>query len=234
MNCAIHPEATAAAYCRTCGKALCESCKRDVKGVIYCEDCLAARVVGTMPMTASYAQPPAAAAIPAPPPRVVVTSGPSPGLAGVLAGIFPFGVGAVYCGEYIKGLVYLGVFAGLAWAQSLDVSDGAHIFLGLALAFFYVYQIVDAVRTAKALQMGQPVPDPFGVKRTFSTGEGKFDTSQVPVGAVILILIGVLFLLDSVFGVHFWWLGRLWPLILIALGVWLFIKRAPGKTEREG
>jgi hypothetical protein len=232
MNCAIHPEATAAVYCRTCGKALCESCQRDVKGVIYCEDCLAARVANTMPTAGPYAAAPAAAAMPAPPPRVVVTSGPSPGLAGVLAGLFPFGVGAVYCGEYIKGLVYLGVFAGLVWGETLDMSDGAHAFLGLALAFFYVYQIVDAVRAAKALQMGQPAPDPFGVNNVF--GGGKIDTSHVPVGALILILIGVLFLLDSLFGFEFWWLGRLWPLILIVLGVWMFIKRAPGSSEREG
>ncbi len=34
MNCAVHPDAPVAAYCRTCGKALCENCKRDVRGVI--------------------------------------------------------------------------------------------------------------------------------------------------------------------------------------------------------
>lgn len=38
MNCAIHPEVAGTAFCRTCGKSLCEECKRDVRGVIYCED----------------------------------------------------------------------------------------------------------------------------------------------------------------------------------------------------
>jgi len=46
MNCAVHPEKEAAAYCRTCGKALCEDCKRDVMGAIYCEPCIAARLRG--------------------------------------------------------------------------------------------------------------------------------------------------------------------------------------------
>ena len=45
MNCVNHPEVPPIAYCRTCGKALCEMCKRDVRGVIYCEDCLAAHIV---------------------------------------------------------------------------------------------------------------------------------------------------------------------------------------------
>ena len=41
MNCAIHNDTPATAYCRTCGKAMCAQCTREVKGVIYCEDCIA-------------------------------------------------------------------------------------------------------------------------------------------------------------------------------------------------
>ncbi len=67
---------------------------------------------------------------------------------------------------------------------------------GIGIAFFYVYQIIDAVRTAHALQAGQPAPDPMGLGQTFSMGE-KFDSSKVPVGAVILIGLGVLFLLHT-------------------------------------
>ena len=46
MNCAVHNQTQAVAYCRTCGKALCEECKRDVMGAIYCEPCIAARLQG--------------------------------------------------------------------------------------------------------------------------------------------------------------------------------------------
>ena len=88
MNCAIHNQVPAVAYCRTCGKPVCEQCKRDVRGVIYCEDCLASRVEGTLP-------PPAAAVVPAAPagPR---TSGSNP-VAATLLGFIP-GVGAMYNG----------------------------------------------------------------------------------------------------------------------------------------
>src|SRR5438445_294675 len=44
MNCVNHPEAAVAAYCQNCGKALCTECVRSISGVIYCEQCLAAKV----------------------------------------------------------------------------------------------------------------------------------------------------------------------------------------------
>src|SRR5207253_9281642 len=53
MTCAVHTDQPATSYCRTCGKALCQSCQRDVRGVIYCQDCLAARLEGTVPPAAA-------------------------------------------------------------------------------------------------------------------------------------------------------------------------------------
>lgn len=216
MNCANHADTTAVAYCRTCGKPLCEKCTRDVRGVIYCENCLADRLHGVQP--------------PIPPPVVGFAptshttaqavppgTGPNPGLAGVLAGMFPFGVGAVYTGQYVKGLVHLGIFVLLIVMVSGDVPWYLHMFFGISIAFFIVYQIADAVRTARALQTGQPAPDPFGLGKAFSPGE-KIDTSKVPLGAIILIGLGVLFLLHNVLDFD---IGHIWPLILIGLGVWL-------------
>lgn len=44
--------------------------------------------------------------------------------------------------------------------------------------------------------------------------------------AILLILIGILALLDSLEMVEFWpALGKLWPLILIALGIWFLFRR---------
>jgi len=225
MNCATHQDVEAVAYCRTCGKALCANCARSVRGVIYCENCLAARLEGAPPQTGVPAPfvPPAQAAYAPPPVLPPAGSGPNPGLAGVLAGLFPFGVGAVYCGQYAKGLAHLLILFGLVWGESTTDSDAMHVMLGFAIAFFYVYQIIDAVRTARAVQLGQPAPDPFGLARTFSSGQS-VDTAKVPVGAVILILLGMLFLLETL-GFHFFNLSRLWPLILMGIGGWLFAVR---------
>ncbi len=230
MNCATHNDIAAVAFCRTCGKPLCGTCTRDVRGVIYCEPCLAARLEGTAPAAAFV--PPAQtvyppAAVPMAPLRP--GSGPNPTVAGILAGFFPFGVGAVYCSQYAKGLAHLLVFVMLIFG--LNHAGNLDWLFGIGMAFFYVYQIIDAVRTARALQEGQPAPDPLGLGQTFSMGE-KFDTGRIPVGAVVLIGLGVLFLLHTMGIMEN--LDRFWPLILIFLGGWMLYRNYERAQRRCG
>ena len=236
MNCANHADASAVAYCRTCGKALCANCTRPVRGVIYCEDCLGAKMEGAVPtgttgfvsggFSPTTVSPAASRQVPPPPPPPPGSgSGPNPTVAGILAGFFPFGVGAVYTGQYAKGLAHLAIFVLLiagANASENGRGEALGIICGFGIAFFYVYQIIDSVRSAKAIQMAQPIPDPFGLAATFGGG-AKIETSKIPMGAIVLILIGVLFLLHTM-GLGEFGLDRFWPLILIALGGWLFAR----------
>jgi hypothetical protein len=220
MNCAVHTETPAVAYCRTCGKALCAACKRDVRGVIYCENCLAERLQDVMPPAGAPGAMPSGAA----PMMVMPGNGPNPGLAAVLAAFFPFGVGAVYCAQYAKGLAHMLIFALLVWGASSG-GDAQSTLFGFGIAFFYFYQIVDAYRSAKALQMGQPAPDPFGLGEVLATGSN-VKISNVPTGALILIALGVLFLLGNLglFRFHIF-SAIVIPLLLIGLGVWMFVRR---------
>ena len=221
MNCATHNDTAAVAFCRTCGKPLCANCTRDVRGVVYCEPCLAARLEGTTP-AAAYVPPQSVyppVGIPAGP--LHTGSGPNPTVAGILAGFFPFGVGAVYCSQYAKGLAHLLIFGLLIFAS--DHAGNLDFVFGIGIAFFYVYQIIDAVRTARALQEGQPPPDPFGLAQAFSMGE-KGESKNIPFVAVILIGLGVLFLLHTM-NIFEFGLDRFWPLILIFLGGWMFARQ---------
>jgi hypothetical protein len=236
MNCANHSDQAAVAFCRTCGKPLCNQCTRDVRGVIYCESCLAARMEGAPAPGTAYTPPPPPNVYPpiggasayVPPPAMPMNSGPNPVVAGILAGFFPFGVGAVYCSQYAKGLAHLAIMVLLIVGQSSDIPGYLHAVLGLSMGFFYVYQIIDAVRTARAIQLGEPAPDPFGLASMFganpsptSATQGARSETKVPVAAVILIGMGVLFLINTVFDFS---LHRFWPFILIVLGVYLFAK----------
>jgi hypothetical protein len=153
-------------------------------------------------------------------------------LAGILAGFFPFGVGAVYCGQYAKGLAHLIIFVLLIVGASHSTSDAMGTIFGLGIAAFYFYQLIDAIKSAKAIQLGQPAPDPFGLGSMFSTGEKHELRAGVPSGAVILIVLGVLFLLHNLGP---WYLGFdiMWPILLIALGAWLFAKRRVAPEERH-
>ena len=57
-------------------------------------------------------------------------------------------------------------------------------------------------------------------------------SNAAPIGAVILIVLGALFLLDNIGLWHFNF-DRFWPLILIAIGIWLLIRRL-GLLESHG
>ncbi len=248
MNCANHVDVPAVAFCRTCGKPLCGSCTRDVRGVVYCEECLASHISGTVPPPGTTAVPPGAQ-----PPTST-----SPNLAALL-GLIP-GVGAFYNGEYAKGFLHVLIFATLIW-----MADNVNGLFGIAIAAFYLYMPIEAYKTAKARELGLPAPDPFGFNNLFGTPHAAtnaaatntqasgtaagyvpnpaMDASQappgfvpvqpvevepprrVPLGAIILIGLGVLFLLDETGFFHFDWVGRFWPVILIAVGVRVLMQR---------
>ena len=148
MNCANHPDRERVAFCQHCGKPICQECIRNVGSSVYCESCLATRLSGANAPGGA----PEGAVPPAPPPAAGV---PNPGLAGLL-GIIP-GVGAMYNGQYAKGIVHLVVFAILV---SLSNENGI---FGLFIAGWVIYQIIEAYHTARARRDGTPLPNPFGL-----------------------------------------------------------------------
>jgi len=248
MNCATHNQTAAAAYCRTCGKPLCAACVRDIRGAIFCEQCLADRMGTALP--------------PAPPPGTKIPNlpfaerVPSPGMAAIL-GFIP-GVGAMYNGQFMKGFLHVMAFVCLIWMAD----HFGPIMIPVFFAYFF-YLVFDAYKTAHALELGQPVPDPFGFERMFGptprphysaaappapgavvtppgSGTANFvpvqgtgaaaaelppqPRSGIPTGAIVLIGLGVLFFLNT-FGWLEFGLNRFWPIILIGFGGWMFAKR---------
>jgi len=195
MKCAEHPEVDATGYCRQCGKPLCHACTRDVRGALYCENCLAGLV--------SAPQAPAAHA---------ASGSPHPGTALAL-GFIP-GLGAVYNGEYIKGLIHVLAFGGIIAAQTTDIPVGLHVILAIGLACFYFYMPIEAYRTAKA-RHGEDVE---------GLGGGLVEHNR-PVGAIILIVLGVLFLLVNFHILEREWFSKMWPLGLILIGIWIMADR---------
>jgi hypothetical protein len=51
------------------------------------------------------------------------------------------------------------------------------------------------------------------------------ERERSPVFAIVLIGFGVLFLLSNLGWFSFYWISHFWPVILITIGLWLFIKR---------
>jgi len=158
MTCSNHPDRENVAFCQNCGKPLCQECTRVVGSAVFCEPCLAARLTGAgaPPAAGPYtaADPNTAYAAPGavPPP---MPGEPNPGLAALL-GLIP-GVGAMYNGQYAKGVVHLIVFAIL-----VSLADEHGIF-GLFIAGWVCYQVIEAHHTARARRDGTPLPNPFGL-----------------------------------------------------------------------
>ena len=219
MKCAVHSEVDATGYCRNCGKALCAQCARPVRDVLYCEDCLAT-VMGhaapaAVPPPAPSVPPPYAAPAAAMPGRGVRLGSPA---AAFWLGLFP-GLGAIYNGQYNKGLVQIAIFASIIVGFSSDLSDGMNAMLAIFLAGFVFYCAFEAMRTAQAKNAGEVPSDPL---ESWISGR--------PVGPIILIGLGALLLLNNFNIFQFIHLGRLWPLILIGAGLYMFRNKLGGNS----
>ena len=210
MRCAVHSDVDAVGYCRNCGKAMCSACVRQVRDVLYCEDCLAGimGIPGAVPAAASA---PAPGVVPPPyPPR----SAGNPGVAFIL-GLCP-GLGAVYNGEYNKALIHVVVFVTLVIGASSDVDTGLMVILILSAIGFCFYMALDAMRVARAKNLGGDTPP--DALESWSRNR--------PVGPILLIALGILFLLNNFDWFSFHRIERfLWPVILIGVGVILFRNR---------
>ncbi len=157
---------------------------------------------------------------PAAPPAPVHTS---PGLA-FLLGLIP-GVGAIYNGQYLKGLVHAVIFGLLISLASAAENGPGEPMLVMMTMGFYAYMAFEAYHTAKKRQAGLPVEEFSSLiapNRYFS---------RAPVGPILLIALGVLFLLDTLRLIEFRDLARFWPVLLIVAGVVMLYNRVSGGSR---
>jgi hypothetical protein len=220
MNCQNHPEIAATAYCRACGKPICEECRRDVYGTVYCAEHVPA------PAPPAGAAPPPQPPYGAPAPWAGPRTGVSPALA-FFRGLIP-GVGAIYNGQYAKGLVHAVVWGVLmSIANSSDMHGLEPVFVMLVIAW-WAYMAIEAHHTAQKLQQGEPV-DEYSSVLNLRGGAGRF-----PVAGIGLIILGVLLLLHTLNLLNFEYVTRYWPVLLIAAGVYLLWARFSGHDSPRG
>ena len=142
----------------------------------------------------------------------------SPVMATVLS-LMP-GLGQVFLGYTKLGFFHAGTAAALICLMSSNRLGALEPGVGIFLAFFWLYNLVDAYRRALLLneataRLETPqLPDGFGA--------GSFG-GRLAVG-VLLILVGLLMLLNLRFHVSLAWLNQWWPAGLVLLGLYLVVR----------
>lgn len=250
MNCANHPETAATAFCRECGKPMCQDCQRPALGSIFCAEHAPAKPVPPAPPVpapppppapepgryagSSYSVPNAPAtpiaspytAPPPPPPQPENHTHTHPGLA-FLLGFIP-GVGAIYNGQYAKGLIHAVIFGLLVSLISSGHAAGFEPLIGILIAIWVFYMAFEALHTAKKHRRGVPVEE-FSSLVDVRGAHGRF-----PAGAILLIGLGFILLLDTTDLISMDQLERYWPVGLILFGLYmLYVRLSPQASASD-
>jgi len=248
MDCVNHSGINATSYCQSCGKALCADCVRTAAGgQLLCEPCSKAWQSYQQP----FIPPPASG----PNPAAAGWLGLIPGVGAMYNGQFVKGfihvaIFAVLCAlaNYNE---YFG-FAIPAWIiyQSFEAYHTARALRdGQPLPDpFGLNEVGNWLNMgARARNPGQPfagqgtagqAQPPY--QAPYPPPAAGFDPAmppppmcwrrKEPIGAIVLVALGLMFLLGQLDLFHGQFFKYAWPLLLIALGVWLIVRRI-GDTQ---
>jgi hypothetical protein len=253
MNCVNHPEIPAAAYCQNCGKALCTECLRSVGGVVYCEPCLSARLAGaSVPpgVPNLHAHPLLAGLLGFIPGVGAMYNGQ---YVKALAHVLIF---AVFVSLSDKSFVFGLLIAAWVFYQVFDAAQTAKARrdglplpnpfglndlgsrLGMTPATPYVGGVGSVPPppgpAAQGFVPGAVPPPGYTAPPPYTPVNPPppvypVDTRQrTPVGAIVLIAVGLVLLLQTLGIFEQEWISRAWPLIIIGIGGWLLYRRTRG------
>jgi TM2 domain-containing membrane protein YozV len=142
---------------------------------------------------------------------------PSPGLAFVL-GLIP-GVGAIYNGQYVKGLVHVVVLGTLISLVDSSYIGSLEPLFGLLIALWFFYMAFEAYHTAHRRLHGLPVDEFSSLIPLRSPRAGSV------AGPVALMLLGGLFLIMTTRPEWLREVFRWWPVALIVGGAYMLVAR---------
>ncbi len=151
----------------------------------------------------------------------------SPTIAAILS-MLP-GLGQVYVGYYQRGFIHILVVGSLISLLSSGILWALTPLFGLFMAFFWLYNMIDAARRATlynealAGRPGIELPEDFNFKGI----KGSI------LGGWVLVIVGIMLLLNTLFGVSLDWLEYWWPVIPILIGAYLLYRAVQDRKESE-
>jgi TM2 domain-containing membrane protein YozV len=136
------------------------------------------------------------------------------------------GLGQVYVGYYQRGFIHAIVVSTLIALLATDIGPLAPL-AGLFLAFFWLYNIVDAGR--RALLYNEALAGRTGIElpEDFKTPGLQ---GSIP-GGLAIAAVGAVLLSHTLFGVSLEWVNDWWPAALIAFGIYLVARSVLSRSQ---
>ena len=201
--------------------------ERDMNGLQENETSTPSEQSSEVPIQpATPASPPSARYIP--PVRAVAPhrQRKSPLLACLLS-LLP-GIGQVYVGHYKLGFLHNIVFASTIMILSMEIEAIGPLF-GIFLAFFFVYNIVDAGRRAALYNLALEGAEGIELPQEMDVKLPSFGGSLA--GGLALMVLGVLLLTNTLWGMSLAWVENWWPVAPIMMGAYLVVKAAQERRQ---
>ncbi len=152
--------------------------------------------------------------------RYVEQNKKSPLSAAILSAFFP-GVGFFYIGDALKAVAYCVIFACLILLQVKVRGGQEHVVVALMMAGFYIFQIFDTYEETRKRNHKLTAQAP------------KTENHSSLFSGFLILGIGLVFQLAQLDLISFSDIIRLWPIVLIIMGVYYIFSFAREKKNEE-
>jgi len=142
----------------------------------------------------------------------------SPAFAALLS-MMP-GLGQVYVGYYQRGFVHATVIVSLISILSSGAGDVLNPLFSLFMAFFWLYNIIDAARRASLYNDALAGNPSIELPQDFKTPGFRGSIF----GGATLIAGGFILLLHTRFGISLDWVEQWWPVAPMIFGAYLLVR----------
>jgi hypothetical protein len=138
------------------------------------------------------------------------------------------GLGQIYVGYYQRGFVHAIIVATIFFILNSGMRGMEPLF-GPFLAFFWLYNIIDAGRRAAHYNRAAAGEQAFEMPKDFEMPgvQGSI------LGGLLLIAAGAVFLSHTVWDISLAWIEDWWPLAPILFGVYLIGKAVVDRAGKE-
>jgi hypothetical protein len=151
----------------------------------------------------------------------------SPVLASMLSAM-P-GLGQVYVGYYQQGFINVLVVGSIIAMLSRGVVRQLEPLLGIFLAFFWLYNVVDAGRRASFYNNTLAGLTRIDVPEDFSMPKGRGTLA----GGAALVVFGLILFGHTMYGLSLTWLEQWWPMAIVVLGAYLIYQAVMGRRTAQ-